>query len=184
MSRFFPSALIILLAFSGCATFDILQPATTAPVVTTAPPTAQAVIVPRPATVQDLAAGLIEALSRGDVAQARMYYLSDEEFDTLFMWPGTDPRPERNELIVEALNAAAPALSGATFKGIAGTLPKAIDFPQGRQIGSLLLERPTSALDAVPAVVEVNGQRRVVRLEGPILVNNYWRLFPPTLTVR
>ncbi|MDX9975281.1 MAG: hypothetical protein RBU21_20000 [FCB group bacterium] len=184
MSRLLPFSLILLLASSGCTNFHAFPSAVAPPVVTTAPPAAPAVTVPRPATVQDLAAGIVEALARGDVAQARQYYLSDAEFDSLFMWSGADPRPERNELIDAALQDAVPALSGATFKGIAGALPKAIDFPQGRQIGNLLLERPTSALDAVPAVVDVNGQQRVVRLEGPILVNNYWRLFPPTLAVR
>jgi hypothetical protein len=190
MNRFLPAAFSILLAFSGCATFDTLLQPTTQPATTAAPSSPSAVappavtVVPQPTDVQILAKGLVEALARGDVAQARMFYLSDEEFDALFSWSGPDPRPERNARIDAAIRAAAAQLQGATFQGLASPPSKPADFNQGRRFTNLILERPTSAVDAVSALATVNGQIRTVRLEGPIRVGNIWRLYSPTLEVK
>jgi len=181
-----------LLALGGCATIEsVFAPPAAVPQAAPAPGPAEpqqissVVVIPKPTTPQELAAGFIDAMARGNLDQARAYYLSDEEFDALFGWATADPRPERKTAVTTALQAAAPLLAGAQFQGLAEPpTDNPTQLQPGTNLPGLVLEQPVAVLDAVTAVVDAGGLRRAVRLEGLVRLDGYWRLFSPTLAVR
>lgn len=172
-----------MLLFCGCAILEGPAPLVAQPTPSAAP--REVVTIPRPSRPEELAAGFIEAMSSGRLELARAYYLSDEEFDALFNWPGEDPRPARDAQIMSALRAAAPALAGASFEGLAEPAAQpGTQIARGQRVSGLIFDQPASVLDGITAVASVDGRRRLVRLEGLVRVGDYWRLFSPTLVVQ
>jgi hypothetical protein len=173
-------AALVLLFVAGCVTFESEPPAAPpAPAATSSLETP----VPKPATPEALAQGLVEALSAGDLDRARSYFLSAGEFDSLFSWEGgMDPRADLAPRIEASLQRAVAALAGSRYSGIGGS-PTVRTLQRGTRLAQVTLEQDTQAIDSVNVRVDVGGVTRTLRLEGLLQVDGYWRIYSPTLEV-
>ncbi len=176
-----PVWIALVLLAAGC----VSTPVVTAPVVNpVAPPSPPPLAAPRPTTPEELMRGFVEAMAQGDLERARAYYLSAEEFDALFSWPGdADPRERFGQRIAMALQQHAEVLQGAQYVGLAET-PSIIPLEAQQALAGLVVDRATRGIDMATAVVNVNGQERRVTLQGLVDAGGYWRVFGPTLEVR
>lgn len=139
-----------------------------------------------PSTPEELGQGVVQAHAQGDSNRAMSYYLSDEDFAALFSWePASDPRPTLMRERSASVQRLTGALKGARFVNVTELKPSSVrTIKQGQTVAGLTFKHDTPAYDYMELLIEVGGVQKLLRLEGLVHVNGYWRLFSPTYRLR
>ncbi len=129
-------------------------------------------------TPEELSRQFVRSLSEGDIEGAQRYFISRQEFASLFAAPDIDRSyDEFAERFNQSLAGLMADMQGAEFARMDMSMAgEPAPVPPGKEFGPVTTKEEALLLDNVHAVVIIEGDERDLKLDELCKVGDSWRL--------
>lgn len=120
-------------------------------------------------------------MSRGDIENAKLSFVTLREFKEVFAGPNVDAfHGQVQQAFLESLEANKDSLQGVEFIEMdMHFCPEPIPVKKGMRIGSMTAKQDTFITDNIGVFVTINGEKRSLKLDSMVKVGDRWLLMSP-----